>query len=268
MQACWKLRLAIAIPSALALGLVAWGGYWVMLRVREINPARAALQTFLEAVREGRIDEAYRAAAPELRCRMTFEHFRGLASYYAKLQPGVGADIALRRGWPTTHLADIDVSTHYDQDIPHHAAMLKLEGGWRVAWIDQKPAAEVRSADVKCGVRSMHLAMIRGPVRDLIDGLERGEYTALAVQFHRAHSRAATAVAADYAHLKPKTAALKDALAAEPVFEAVPAYEDGAWKLTASLRAQGVRFSVRAAYVADGDWKLTKLEVDAASAPD
>ena len=32
----WALRLVIGVPSVLALGLVAWGGYWASLRIREV----------------------------------------------------------------------------------------------------------------------------------------------------------------------------------------------------------------------------------------
>jgi hypothetical protein len=269
MQPRWKIGLTIAVPSALVLAFIAWGGYWVMLRVREINPARAALQTFLESVRAGRLEEAYRAGAPEFRCRMTFEQFRGLASYYGKLQPGVGADVELRRGWPAMPLADIDVSTHYDQDIPHHAAMLKLEGGWRVAWIDRKPALEVQGADTKCGERSMHIAMIREPLRDLLQGLETGDYTALAARFHVEQGRGAAFAESDYARLKPKAAALKEALAADPMREPDAPASGDLRKLGASLRAQGVRFAIRAHYrLVDRGWKLVLFEVDAASTPD
>lgn len=267
MQKRWKLRLVIAVPSVLALGLVAWGGYWAALRIREGGAARAELVSFLAKVSEGRLDDAYRSAAPELRCRLSLEQFRGLVSYYAKLRPGFHANIAVRQGWPHYPLADIDVSTHYDQDIPHHAALLKLDDGWRVAWIDRKPAAEVQAQDRKCGERSMHIAMIRQPLHDLLDGFERGDYRVLAWRFHRSQSKVAPEVADDYAYLKPKAAVLKDALGTEPIFDADPAYSGNDRMLAASLRAQGIRFSVRANYRQDGDWKLIVFEIDAESAP-
>ena len=265
MNKRWSLGLAIAVPSALALGVIAWGGYWVTLRVREINPARAALNAFLDAVREKRIDEAYRGAAPELRCRMSLAQFRSLAGYYAKLQTGAGADISLARGWPSTHLADIDVSTHYDQDVPHHAAMLKLDDGWRVGWIDRKPAVEVRAEDRKCGERSAQIEMIRRPARDLLAGLLSGDYRALAARFAGGEGKDAAALAAKYGILKAKAPALAAALETEPVFDAAPAGGDRLRELAATVRAQGVRFSIRVRYRLAGAWTLERLDVDTAS---
>jgi hypothetical protein len=262
-----KLGLVIAIPSLLALGLIAWGGYWAAFRIREGGVARAELVGFLAKVSEGRLDDAYRSAAPELRCRLSLGQFRGLAGYYGKLRPGFHAEITMPQAWPHYPLADIDVSTHYDQDIPHHAALVKLGDGWRVAWIDRKPAADVQAADRKCGERSMHIAMIRQPLLDLLAGFEIGNHRALADRFHPKQSRGPAAVAADYAHLKPKAAALKEALSAEPVFEHEPAQGRDDRKLAASLRAHGVRFSVRANFVLDGDWKLMLFEIDAAAEP-
>lgn len=266
MNMRWAMRLAIAVPSALALGVIAWGGYWVTLRVREINPAREALNAFLDTVRDKRIDEAYRSAAPELRCRMSLAQFRGLADYYSKLQAGAGADISLARGWPSMHLADIDVSTHYDQDVPHHAAMLKLDDGWRVAWIDRMPAVEVRAADRKCGERSAEIEMIRRPLRDLLAGLERGDYTALAARMGGGKAEDAAALASRYGVLRIKAPALAAALETEPAFDAAPTGGDGLRALAASVRAQGVRFSVRVRYRQDGEWRLERLDVDAAAA--
>jgi hypothetical protein len=259
MQARWKIGLAIAVPSVLALGFVAWGGYWASQRVREGLDARAAVSAFIATISEGRIEEAYRAAAPELRCRMTLEQFRGLANYYGKLQPGLNARVSLRHGWPNHHLADIEVATHYDQDIPHHAALLKLEDGWRVAWIDRQPAAVVQVMDRRCGERSTHAAMIRGPILALLQGFERGDYEALAQRFHPSRNQTAASVAGRYAHLQPK--------AAEPAFDADPVSTGKGWKLQASLRGQDVRFSVRAELVLESGWKLMRFDVDAAPTP-
>jgi hypothetical protein len=263
MRTRWNLRLAIGVPSVLALGLIAWGGYWITLRVREIDPARAALRAFLDTVREGRIEDAYRAAAPELRCRLPLDQFRSLAPYYAKMQLGSRADVSLRRPWPATPAADIDVSTHFDQDIPHHAALLKLDGAWRLAWIDRKPAETVEAADRRCGQRSTHIAMIREPLRHLVEGFERGDYSSLAGRFHASIPRSAAATEVAYARLKPKAAALKEALAAEPVFDADPAYAGRAVTLAATLHGRGARFAIRAALVLDGDWKLVWFDIDA-----
>jgi hypothetical protein len=267
MQTRWKLGLAIAVPSMLALGFVAWGGYWSSQRVREGLDARTVVSAFITAISDGRVEEAYRAAAPELRCRMTPEQFRGLANYYGKLQPGLNASVSLRHGWPNHHVADIEVATHYDQDLPHHAALLKLEDGWRVAWIDRQAAAVVQAMDRKCGERSTHIAMIRGPILDLLQGFERGDYDALAERFHPSRNQTAASVARQYAQLQPKAAALKEAARAEPAFDADPAYAGNGWKLTASLRGQGVKFSVRADLVLDGGWKLMRFDIDAASEP-
>lgn len=263
-----KLGLVIGVPSVLALGLIAWGGYWASLRIREGNAARAALSAFIAKLGEGRIDDAYRSAAPELRCRLPLAQFRGLVNYYAKLQPATHADVSLRHGWPYVHAADIELSTHYDQDIPHHAAMVKLDDGWRVAWIDRKPAAEVQALDRKCGERSMHIAMIRQPLRDLLEGFERNDYGALAGRFHRSRNQTAAGIEKSYARLKASAAALKEALGAEPAFDADPARNDGGWSLAASLRAHAVRFSVRAELILDNDWKLMRLDVETAAAPD
>lgn len=262
MNKRWALRLVIGVPSVLALGFVAWGGYWASQRSREVGAARAAFNAFVLTLNQGRIEDAYRDAAPELRCRMTLAQFRGLADYYAKLQPGPHAQVSLGRGWPSVHAADVEVATHYDQDIPHHAAMVKLDGPWRLAWIDGKAADDVRERDRNCGERSMHIEMIRRPLRDLADGLERGDYAALAARF-RAPADAAR-LAADYARLKPKAAALREALGGEPAFDAGPESGDRLRKLAASLRAQGVRFRVAARYVLDEDWKLDSFEVEAA----
>lgn len=268
MQTRWKLRVAIGVPSVLALGLIAWGGYWAALRIREGNAARAALSAFIAMLGEGRIDDAYRGAAPELRCRLPLAQFRGLAGYYAKLQPALHAEVSLRHGWPDVPVADIEVSTHYDQDIPHHAAMLKIDDGWHVAWIDRKPVAEVQAADRKCGERSMHISMIRQPLRDLLEGFGRGDYGALAGRFHRSRNHTASGLEKSYAPLKASAVALKEALGAEPAFSPDPIYKDGGWSLAASLRAPTARFSVRAELILDGDWKLTRFDVNAASAPD
>jgi hypothetical protein len=267
MQTRWKLGLVVAVPSVLALGFVAWGGYWASQRVREGLDARTAISAFIAAISEGRLEEAYRGAAPELRCRMTFEQFRGLANYYAKLQPGLNATVSLRHGWPYQHLADIEVSTHYDQDIPHHAALLKIEQDWRVAWIDRTAAAAAQAADKKCGERSMHIAMIRQPLLDLLDGFEGGDYGALAERFHASRNQTPAGIEKAYAPLKAKSAALKQAVQGELVFDAVPTQGAQDVKLAASLRGEGMRFAVHADLVLDGGWKLLRLDVDAASEP-
>jgi hypothetical protein len=261
----WALRLVIGAPSVLALGFVAWGGYWASQRIREVGAARGSFSAFVATVSQGHIEDAYRGAAPELRCRMSLGQFRGLAGYYAKLQPGPHADVALKHGWPAVHTADVEVATHYDQDIPHHAAMVKLDGAWRLAWIDRRPATEVQARDRKCGERSMHIEMIRQPLRDLLDGLERGDYGALAARFHASRGRTAASLDEAYAPLKAHTAALKEALGAEPVFESAPVEKDGGWSLAAALRAQSVRVSIRADLVFDGAWTLTRFDVDAAT---
>jgi len=263
-----KFGLIIAVPTVIALGVVAWGGYWASQRVREAREAQAALVAFIAAIGEGRIEEAYRGAAPELRCRMSLDQLRGLGNYYAKLQPGFRADVSLRHGWPLSHLADIEVSTHYDQDIPHHAALLKLEQGWRVAWIDQKPAAYVQSADRKCGERSMHVSMIRQPVREIVEGFERDDFSELARRFHSASGLTAEKAAALYAPLKPRAAALKETLLAEPLFGAESGCDAAdRCKLVGFLPAPAMRFAFHAELVLDGGWKLMRFEVDAASTP-
>jgi hypothetical protein len=267
MQKRWKLGLVIAVPSVLALGLVAWGGVTVMQRTGEAGAAQAALGAFLAMIREGRIDGAYRAAAPELRCRMTFEQFRGLGNYYSKLQPALHAYVSLRHGWPYSHIADIEVATHFDQDIPHHAALLKLDEGWRVAWIDRDPVADVQARDKRCGERSMHIAMIRGPAREIVDGLERGDYSALAARFHPSSGITAEKLAAAYAPLKPRAAALREALLGEPQFDANSICAESRCKLAGNLAATAQRFAFRAELVLDGGWKLMRFEVDAASTP-
>lgn len=265
----WTLGLAIGLPGAVALGLLVWGGQSAVTRNREATAARTALTAFLATVSEGRIDEAYREAAPELRCRMSAAQFRGLSGYYAQLKPGLHANVTLRNDWPLAHVADIEVSTHYDQDIPHHAAMLKLDEGWRLAWIDRNEASAVMAADARCGARSMHIALIRRPLRDLVLAFERGDYSVLEARFHPSRSDAARSLAAAYAHLRPKVGALSAALGAEPVFEGDPVQRaDATLALTASLRAQGVRFAVRAEAAPDGGWKLTRFDVDAVAARD
>lgn len=257
----WALRLVVGVPSVMALGFVAWGGYWASLRSREVGAARTAFSAFVAALNQGRIEEAYRDAAPELRCRMTLAQFRGVADYYARLQPGPHAEVSLKHGWPYVHAADVEVATHYDQDIPHHAAMVKLEGPWRLAWIDSKAADEVRERDRDCGERSVHIEMLRQPLRELVDGLERGDYAALAARFRKQVD--GPGLAENYARLKPKLAALREALGAEPVFEGGPESGDRERKLAASLRGQGVRFQVKAHFVSDGEWKLVSFEVEA-----
>lgn len=267
MQKRCKLGLVIGIPSGLALGLVAWGGVTVMQRTGEAGAARAAVGAFLAMIREGRIDGAYRAAAPELRCRMTLTQFRGLGNYYAKLQPALHANVSLRHGWPYSHIADVEVATHYDQDIPHHAALLKLEEGWRVAWIDREPVADVQARDKRCGERSMQIAMIRQPAREIVDGLERGDYSALAARFHSSSGATAEKLAAAYASLKPRAAALREALLGEPQFDASSGCGENRCKLVGTLAATTQRFAFRAELVLDGGWKLVRFEVDAASTP-
>lgn len=259
----WFWGLAIAVPGAAALGFLAWGGHAAVERNREAIAARSSLAAFLLAVREGRLEEAYREAAPELRCRMSAEQFRGLVHYYAQMQPGLHANVTLRHGWPQAHLADIEVSTHYDQDVPHHAALLKLGAAWRVAWIDRRTAEEIQAADRRCGARSMHLAMLRQPLRDVLNGIERGDFTPLSERFHEARRGSATDLAAQFAPLKPNAAALADALVADPVFESENRPENGAVTLAATFAARGMRFRVRAGYRLDGVWKLTAFGVDA-----
>jgi hypothetical protein len=270
MRKGWKLGLAICVPSVFATGLIAWGGYLDIQRVTQsvsdMERARAALRAFLDAVRENRIEEAYRGGAPELRCRMSLEQLRGLSDYYGRLQLGAGTRIS-RANWPRAHLADIEVSTHFDQDTPRHAALLKLDEGWRVAWIDRYSAALMQGMDPRCGERSMHIALVRQPLIDLLHGLERGDYEALAARFHPSRKQTATNTASQYAHLLPKAAALREVVRAEPAFDAVPESTRTGWKLAASLRAQGVRFSIRTELTLDDGWKLIRFDVDAVPAP-
>ena len=267
MHKRWKLGLVIGVPSVLALGLVAWGGITVMQRTGEAGAAQAALGAFLAMMREGRIDGAYRAAAPELRCRMTFEQFRGLGNYYSKLQPALHANVWLRHGWPYSDVADIEVATHFDQDIPHHAALLKLDEGWRVAWIDREPVADVQARDKRCGERSMQIAMIREPAREIVDGLERGDYSALGARFHSSSGLTREKLAAAYASLKPRVAALREALLGEPLFDASSGCGENQCKLAGTLAAPAQRFTFRADLVLDGGWKLMRFEVNSASTP-
>jgi hypothetical protein len=109
--------------------------------------------------------------------------------------------------------------------------------------------------------------MIRQPLLDLIQGFERGDFETLAARFHPSRNQTAAGAAKQYAHLRPKAAALGEALRAEPAFDADPEYASNGWKLAASLRAQGMRYSIRTELVLDGGWKLMRFDVDAAPAP-
>ncbi len=260
-----RLWIVIGVPCAIALGLLGWGGLTAVERNHEATAARAALNAFVAALREGRIEQTYRAAAPELRCRMSFQQFRGIAGYYAKMLLDVRSDVTLRRDWPLAPVADIELSTHYDQDLPHHAAMVKLDGGWRVAWIDQKTADEVRAEDARCGERSMHVAMIRQPLSDLLAGAETGDYSAFKGRFQSAQQEAADRAIGAFGKFRPHLAALREAARAEPAFTTDPAFDrDRVWRIEAVLGTEGERFAVRAEAVHDGGWKLTRFDLAAA----
>jgi hypothetical protein len=262
-----KLAALIAIPAALAVGLFTSLTLFAPGMFGEAAGARNGLDRFLARVLAEDWERAYREAAPELRCRMTLDAFRAdaIARKLGALRPADRISTSLPRSWPRIAMADIDVSV--PGAAPLHAAVLKSDGVWRVAWVDRMPVASVQTQDRKCGDRSMHIAMIRTPLRDLVQGLDRRDFAALARRFQPSRAVTPEALAATYAALAPRAAALKEALRAEPVFAPDPGFTDGAWQLQGFVSAGAERFAFRADLKIDGDWKLMRFDVDAVSAP-
>jgi len=145
------------------------------------------------------------------------------------------------------------------------SAVLKPDGVWRVAWIDGMPAASVKSMDKKCGDRSMHIAMVREPIRDIVEGLERRDFAALARRFHPARGATSETLAAQHAALASRVAALKQAALAEPVFAPDPVYTDGAWQLQGFVSTGAERFAFGAELKLDGGWRLMRFDLTSAN---
>lgn len=251
----WKVWVPIAaVGGAVVIGAIVW---LVLQGIGSFSAPIAAADRFLGMLGQGKVAEAYQAAAPALRERMTSAQFAekvrqlGLNEFESSSFPSV----SLKDGTATL---DGSITRKGGGVVPIKLTLARSGSGENVVWRVSDLSGQVPE-------REAIVAMLRESLRAFNGAVQSGSFDAfharLAKPFREQYS--AERLKTVFAQFVDRQIDLSPALELKPVFEPEPTVGDRqVLQVSGHFPSRPSRLEFDLKYVPeDGSWKLIAISV-------